>query len=78
MEGKSKDISMQDAMRLAQSDTGKQLLNILRSSNPDVIEQATRQASTGDYDELKSTLSDFMKTPEAKQLLEQLRRQLNG
>lgn len=66
-------LSMQDAMKLANSPAGQQLLALLRDSHGDKIDQALTQASSGDYAQLSKTMQTLMASPEARALLEQLR-----
>ncbi|MBR4865199.1 MAG: hypothetical protein IKU11_00815, partial [Clostridia bacterium] len=44
---KTPDFSFQDAMRLAQTDTGKQLQALLQKTNPDLLRTAQTQAADG-------------------------------
>ena len=66
-------LSMQDAMKLANSQAGQQLLALLRNTHSDKIDQAMSQASAGDYAQLSKTMEELMDSPQAKMLLEQLR-----
>ena len=68
-----KDFSIQDAMQLAQSDTGKQLLALLQQRQSDVLSNAMEQAASGDYQQVKQTVSGLMADPEIKALLDRLR-----
>lgn len=68
------DQAMQDAIRLAQSPAGQQLLAMLQRSNGPQLRQAMAKAAAGEYEQAKLALSSLMDTPEAKQLLEQLGR----
>lgn len=68
------DLSMQEALRLAQSPAGQQLLAILRQSGGEELRQAMASAATGDYQQAKQTLGTLLNTPEVKALLEQLGR----
>ena len=65
-------LSMEDAKRLAQSDAGQKLISLLQSQNPQQLNAAMNQASSGDYEQLKKTLGAFMSSPEAQALLKQL------
>lgn len=66
------DFSIEDAMRLAQSDAGKQLIAMLQNANSDHVQAAMDHAAAGDYEMAKQALSSLLSSPEAKQLLEQL------
>ena len=72
MDNNSKNFSMQDAMKLANSPTGKQLLNRLQKSNPKELEQAMAQAAQGDYSNLSQTLKPLLASQEIQKLLKQL------
>lgn len=66
------NISMAEAKRLAQTEAGQQLLSLLQSQNPQQLQTAMAQASSGDYEQLKKTLGAFMASPEAQTLLKKL------
>lgn len=74
MQKKSEDFSVQEAMRLANSPAGQQLLAMLRRSDSGQIQQAMSQASTGDYREAAQTLNALLSSPEAQRLLKELGR----
>lgn len=78
MQKKSDDFSIQEAMRLARSDTGQQLLTLLQTQNGDSLRRAMDQAAAGDYEQVKQTMSTLLASPEARALLEQLGRNGNG
>lgn len=68
-----KDFSMQDAMKLAQSDAGKQLLKLLQQRQSNTLNSAMEQAASGDYQQVKQTVSGLIADPDIKALLDQLR-----
>ena len=72
MQKNSDDFSMQEALRLAKSPAGQQLLAMLQRNDKGQLKQAMNQAATGDYTQAKETLSTLLSSPEAKKLLEQL------
>lgn len=74
----SDNFSMQEALRLAQSDTGQQLLSLLKARDDNALRQAMEQAAAGDYRNMLQTMSALLADPNARQLLEQLRREKNG
>lgn len=78
MEKNADQFSMQEAMRLAQSDAGKQLLALLKKENGAALQQAMDQASTGDYEQVKKTMTSLLASPEAQALLRQLGGNGNG
>ena len=72
MENNKKNFSLQDAMRMANSETGKQLLHQIQKSNPKELEQAMSQAKQGDYSNLSQTLKPLLASKEIQELLKQL------
>lgn len=67
------DKSMQEALRMAQSDTGKALIRQLQKQNGAALDQAMAQAAAGNYDEVKKTVDKLLANPEVQALLEQLK-----
>ena len=72
------DFSMADAMRLAQSDAGKQLFTLLQSTQGQQLQQAMDQASSGNYAQVKQTVQALMASEQAQALLKQLQEETNG
>lgn len=72
MQKKSEDFSMQEAMKLAQSDVGKQLLALIQQQNSSAAQQAMDAASAGDYEKAKQNLSSLLASPEIQALLKKL------
>ena len=72
MQKKSPDFSMQEAMRLANSPAGQQLLALLRSKDQNALNAAADQAGAGNMDQAMKTLSALLSSPEAKDLMQQL------
>lgn len=66
--------AMQEALRLAKSPAGQQLLAMLQKSGGPQLQRAIDKAAAGDFEQAKQTISSLMETPEAKKLLEQLGR----
>ena len=74
MRKNSNDFSMQEAMRLAQSETGQQLIAALRAQNTGAVSQAMEQAAAGDMEKARQSMSSLLASPQIQALLEQLRR----
>ena len=74
MQKNSENFSMQEALRLAKSPAGQQLLAMLQRADAEKIRQVMDQASAGDIDQAKKSISALLDTPEAKALLAQLGR----
>jgi hypothetical protein len=72
MQKNSENFSMQDALRLAQSEKGQQLFAMLKAQNGDAMNKAMEQAATGSYDQVKDTLSALLSSPQLRAMLEQL------
>ena len=74
MQKSSEDFSMQEALRLAQSPAGQQLLAMLRQQDAGQLRQAMEQASAGDLQNARKTVEAMMATPEMQKILGQLGR----
>ena len=74
MEKNSQEFSMQEAMRLAKSPAGQQLIAMLRQKDPETLQQAAKQAGAGNYTQAMESLRDLLSSPEGKQLLKELGR----
>ena len=72
MQKNSPKFSMQDAMRLANTDAGQQLLAILKQSDGQQLEKVRDSAATGDYSCAMQALSTLMQREDVRQLLKQL------
>lgn len=66
--------SMQEAMRLAGTPAGQQLIRHLQQSSGEDMQQAMNSAAAGDYEAAKKLLSQMLNTPEARKLMDQLGR----
>ena len=74
MQKNSEDFSMQEALRLAQSPAGQQLLAMLRQQDAGQLRQAMEQASAGDLQSARKTVEAMLATPEMQKILGQLGR----
>lgn len=72
MDKKSNHISMQEAMRMAKSPAGQQLLTLLQQSDPETIQKAMAQASSGDFSQISETLAPILASEDVKKLLQQM------
>ena len=73
MQNNPDSTSIQDALRLAQSETGQQLLSLLKKQNPRQLQLAMAQASAGNYEQMKQTISALLASEDAQSLLKELR-----
>lgn len=72
MQKKSQDFSMEDALRMAKSPAGQQLLSMLQQSDSGTLQQVVDQASAGNYAQASKILDALLSSPDAKKLLQQL------
>lgn len=71
---KPSSFSIQEAMRIASTPQGQQLIEALKKNSGNDLENALRKAQTGDYTEARKAITSLMDTPEIKALLKQLGR----
>lgn len=64
--------SMQDAMKLAQSDAGKQLYALLQQQNAQQLQDAMDDAAAGNYEQVKNTMTSLLASPEVRELLKKM------
>ena len=72
MQKNSDNFSMQEALRMAKSPAGQQLLTLLQQSNPDALKTAMQQASAGDYSQIRQTLAPLLASEDVQKLLRQM------
>ena len=72
MQKNSQNFSMQEAMRLANSDAGQKLLAILKDSDSAMLQQAMDHASAGNYENMQKSLSSLLSSPQVQALLKEL------
>ncbi len=65
---------MQEAMKIASTPAGQQLMQYLRQSGGEELKQALSSAAAGNYDQAKQAIQSLLSAPEAKKLLDQLGR----
>ena len=75
MQKNSNSFSMGDAMQMANSPAGKQLLAMLQSQDPQVLQQAMAKAKAGDYQAAKQMLEQITKNERAQKLIHQMEQQ---
>ena len=72
MQKKSQDFSVEEALRMAKSPAGQQLLSMLQQSDSGKLQQAIDQASAGNYSQASKILDALLSSSDAKKLLQQL------
>lgn len=74
MQKNSEDFSMQEALRLAKSPAGQQLLAVLRQKDNGQLQQVMDLAAAGNYTQASQIINSLLSSGEAQQLLNELRR----
>ncbi len=64
--------AIREAMRMAQTAAGQQLIQMLRDHNGQELKTAMDSAAAGDYAAAKKALSAILNNPEAQKLLSQM------
>lgn len=64
--------AIREALRMAQSAEGQQLMQLLQQCGGQELSQAMNQAAAGDYRAAKSIVNSLMKDPRAQALLKQM------
>lgn len=78
MQNNAEGFSMQEALRMAKSPAGQQLIELLKNADTETVQAAMKHANTGDYSQAKLSLSALLQSDEAKNLLRQLGGQTDG
>lgn len=78
MEKKYDGFSMQEAMRMAQSDAGQQLLHILQQNHSNAAKVALDRAKAGDMQQAQQALQAFLADPQTQALLRKLKEDPHG
>ena len=71
---KPQDYPLQQAMLLAKSPAGQQLIAMLQKQGENALQDAMNKAAAGDYAQAKQMLQALLEDPEAKALLNELGR----
>lgn len=74
MQKNSDNFSIQEAMRLAGTPAGQQLIALFRQADNNQLQQAAKLASEGNYVQAQQMLSGLLSDPEVQSLLSQLGR----
>lgn len=64
--------AIREAMRMAQTPAGKQLIQMLRTSGDPNLQKVISGAAAGDQEAAKQALSAILSNPEAQKLLRQM------
>ena len=72
MQKNSEDFSMEEAMKIANSPAGQQLIAMLQQSNSSQLQKAMELAGKGDMQQASQMMGSLLSSPQAKKLLEEL------
>lgn len=72
MQNNKNPFSMEDAVRLAGTPAGQQLLALLQSTGGSSMEDARKAVEKGDYTQAKNSLSEILKSPQVQKLLREM------
>ena len=78
MEKNFNNFSMQEALRLAKTPAGQQLLTLLQQQDSEKLRLAMTQATSGNIESAQQSLSELLSSSETKALLQQLWGERNG
>ena len=76
MEKKFTDFSLDKAARMAKTNAGQQLMDLMKQ-HPDTV-NAAESARNGDMEQAKKALEGFISNPQAQALLRQLWEEYHG
>ena len=65
---------VQEAIRLANTPAGKQLIQMLQQSDPEALNQASQHARSGNYSQALSAVKKILSTPEGQELIKKFGR----
>ena len=72
------NFSMEEIQRLANSDVGKQLMQLLESSHGKASESVRSSMQSGDTEQAKMAIQAFLSDPRAQALINKLEEQQHG
>ena len=72
MQKNSENFSVQEAMRLAKTPAGQQLLALLQQADGNALQKIAAQAAVGNLKQASESLSSLLSTPEAQNLMKEL------
>lgn len=71
-------LPMEKIMQLAASPQGQALLTQLQQTHPEALESAMRDAQSGNYEQVRKSMSEFLSSPAGQALMQQMRGLNNG
>lgn len=71
-------LSMDALMKLADSPQGQALLSQLQKEHAKELERAVMQAQAGDYEQVRHTVAEFLRSPSGQEIMKQIRGSQHG
>ena len=65
-------VSMDDALRMAATPAGKELINLLKANTSSDMDSARKAVASGDYEAAKASLSSLLQSADIQKLLRQM------
>ena len=78
MQKKSEDFSVQEAMRMAKTPAGQQLIALLQQEKGDKLQDIIRLAQAGNMQAAGNVLQNMLSSPAAQALMEEMEGKKNG
>jgi hypothetical protein len=78
MNHNNENISMEEIQRLAKSDAGKKLMQLLEGSHSKASDTVRSSMQSGDMEQAKQAIQAFLSDPKAQALLKQLEEENHG
>lgn len=72
MQRDQNSFTIEDAIRLAGTPAGRQLVDLLKSSTDTNMDTARKAVEAGDLEQAKKSLSSLLKSPDIQKLLKEL------
>ena len=72
MKQNSEKYSMEDIMHIAQNPAGKQLLEMLRNTDPHALQSAMNAATIGNFSEAQKILESLANNEETQKLIKEI------
>jgi hypothetical protein len=78
MNHNNENISMEEIQRLAKSDAGKKLMQLLEGSHSKASDTVRSSMQSGDMEQAKQAIQAFLSDPKTQALLKQLEEENHG
>ena len=78
MQKNFENFSVEEALQLARSPAGQQLLSMLRNTDSNLLQQVSDKAGAGDYKEASRLLRSMLSSSEAQTLMKELEEMGDG